>query len=81
MAKGKSIIPKRISPREITEQLGVLAEKLKQYECDFSHCPTEGCKFVFDGLRLSQEVEILQKQNAALLKENELLKKQLAVID
>ena len=75
MAKAKEEPVKRISIREIKAQLDLLTAKLKAYECDTERCAVSGCKFVSDGLRLSQEVELLQKENAKLRKENEILKR------
>ena len=65
---------KRMSIKEIKSQLDSLTAKLKEFENNGSHCSVHGCKFVSDGLRLSQEVELLQKENTALRKENETLR-------
>jgi len=66
----------RISIREIKAQLELLTAKLKEYES--ARCSVAECNFVSDGLRLSQEVEILRRQNAILEEENKALKQQLA---
>jgi nicotinamide riboside kinase len=68
----------RTGIREIKGQLDLLNAKLKRYECDLTLCPPTGCKYVSDGLRLSQEVEILRKQNTELIEENRALKRQLS---
>jgi hypothetical protein len=64
--------------REIKIQLDRLTAKLKQYEFEALHCPHTRCIYVFDGLRLSQEVEILRRQNIALTEEIGFLKRQLS---
>ena len=71
-------IVKQMSIKEIKAQLDLLTAKLKEYESEAARCTVNTCKFVSDGLRLSQEVEILQKQNDALRQENEALRKQLS---
>jgi hypothetical protein len=63
--------------REIRAQLDSLTAKLKEYEGLAGIRRTDGTNFLSDGLRLSQEVEILKKQNLALLRENEALRKEL----
>ena len=79
MAKAKEdSVAKRINIKEIRAQLDLLTAKLKEYECEASRCALAGCKFLGDGLRLSQEVEILQKEIVALRQENEALRAQLA---
>jgi hypothetical protein len=69
---------KQIDINAIKDQLDRLTARLKDYESDASHCTVSGCKYVDDGLRLSQEVEILRKQNAALLEENAILRARLS---
>lgn len=69
---------KRLSIREIKAQLDLLTVKLKDYECDAGRCKAMDCTFVSDGLRLSQEVELLKKDNIELRKKNEALRKRLA---
>lgn len=70
-------VVRRTTIKEIKTKLELLTAKLKDYESGTARCTVSGCKFVSDGLRLSQEVEILRKQNAVLRNENEALKKQL----
>lgn len=78
MANPKLDAVKRTDIREIKSQLDLLTAKLKQYECGSLHCPHAGCTYVSVGLRLSQEVEILRRQNLALAEEISLLKCQLS---
>jgi len=66
----------RISIRDIKAQLELLTAKLKEYEN--ARCSVGDCNFVSDGLRLSQEVEILRRQNNMLEEEIKDLKQQLA---
>jgi len=66
----------RTSIREIKAQLELLTAKLKEYEN--ARCSVGECNFVSDGLRLSQEVEILRRQKNILEEENRGLKQQLA---
>ena len=61
--------------KSLKAQLDLLTAQLKgqqRVRCTFSDCP-----WASDGLRLSQEVDVLQKQNEALRRENENLKQQL----
>ena len=63
--------------RSLRAQLELLTAQLRDQQrvrCTFSDCP-----WASDGLRLSQEVDILQKQNEALRRENEELKQQFEV--
>ncbi len=78
MPKVKLDPAKQMNIRAIKAQLDLLTAKLKAYECEANRCSAADCMFVSDGLRLSQEVEILQKRNAELRQENESLKKLLA---
>ena len=71
---------KRTNITQIKTQLALLTAKLKEYECNGDRCTISGCKFVSDGLRLSQEVEILRKENISLREENALLKKKLGTL-
>jgi hypothetical protein len=76
MAKPKeNPFAKRITIKEVKAQLDLLTVKLKEYEA--ARCTVSGCNFVADGLRLAQEVELLQKQVAVLQEENKDLRKQL----
>jgi len=59
---------------EIKLQLEAATARLRELESHGERCTTAGCRFVSDGLRLSQEVELLRKENAALLAENSALK-------
>jgi hypothetical protein len=68
---------KRLNIKEIRAQLDLLTAKIKQYESTGSQCTVSGCKFISDGLRLSQEVELLQRENAALRAEVKTLKARL----
>ena len=78
MAKAKlGSAVKRTNIKEIQAKLELLTAKLQAYECEAARCTVAGCKFISDGLRLSQEVEILRRQNVALREENEVLKRQL----
>jgi hypothetical protein len=70
-------VVRRMNIKEIKAKLELLTAKLKDYESGTARCTVSGCKFISDGLRLSQEVEILRKENAVLRIENEVLKKQL----
>jgi hypothetical protein len=63
--------------REIKCQLDLLNARIQSYEGKIAHCTSE-CAIVADGLRLSQEVEILRRENLALTAENESLKRDLA---
>lgn len=65
---------KRLSIKEIKIQLDVLTARLKEYEQEANRCTMTGCKFISDGLRMSQEVEQLQRENATLRKEIETLR-------
>ncbi|HEY3837282.1 MAG TPA: hypothetical protein VGL72_11955 [Bryobacteraceae bacterium] len=65
--------------KEIKEQLDLLTAKLREYESAAERHHVNGSNFIAAGLRLSQEVEILQKQNLALRRENEALRQELAV--
>jgi hypothetical protein len=76
MAKAKED-PERIQIQEIKAQLAALTAKLKQYESNAALDDPQGGTLVSDGLRLSQEVEMLRRENDGLRKENEALKKQL----
>jgi hypothetical protein len=69
---------KSMSIKEIKAQLDSLTSRLKEYECTLGLRHNDGSNFLTDGLRLSQEVEILKKQNVALRRENEALRKELA---
>jgi hypothetical protein len=68
----------RVNIREVKAQLDLLTAKLREYES--ARCSVTGCNFVSDGLRLSQEVEILQKEIIALREENEVLKRKLSAV-
>jgi hypothetical protein len=59
---------------KVKARLDLVTAKLKQQESEANRCTVSNCKFISDGLRLSQEVELLQKQNVALRAENELLR-------
>ncbi len=70
---------KRTNIKEIKAQLDLLTTKLKEYESDAARCTSSHCRLMTDGLRLSQEVELLQKENTALRKENRTLKIELGL--
>jgi hypothetical protein len=59
---------------EIKLQLEAVTARLKELESLGERCTAAGCRFISDGLRLSQEVELLRRENAALLAENSALK-------
>ena len=68
---------KRTNIKEIKAQLDLLTTKLREYESDAARCTSSHCRLMTDGLRLSQEVELLQKENVALRHENRTLKLEL----
>jgi len=70
-------VVKRTSLRDIRARLDGLTAKLQDFE-GRHHSSTRGSTLVADGLRLSQEVELLRKENAALREEVAALKEQLA---
>jgi hypothetical protein len=72
--------PGRVSIKQLKEQLDRLTVKLKQYEDNGSRCLSGPCLYLSDGLRLSQEVEVLRKQNAALSEENGRLREELSAV-
>ncbi len=76
MAKAKED-PERIQIQEIKGQLAALTAKLKRYESNAVLGEGHPGELVSDGLRLSQEVEMLRRENDALRKDNEALKRQL----
>ena len=78
MANPRVDAVKRSGIREIRGQLDLLTAKLSEYESDVTRCPRAACQCLSHGLRLSQEVEILRKQNSALMEENRALKGQLS---
>ena len=73
MAKRTKGVANSEKMEDIKRQLDALSEKLKQCEKAFPDIPT-CCR---DGLRLSQEVEILQRRNNELMEENTRLRQML----
>jgi septal ring factor EnvC (AmiA/AmiB activator) len=67
-----------MSIAEVKRKLDSLTAKLKEFESDAGRCTAQGCSFISDGLRLSQEVEVLRREIAGLREENTALKQQLA---
>ena len=74
----KEPVVRRSGIKEIRAQLDLLTIKLKEYENIIRRCHATDCEFICDGLRLSQEVEILRKEVSTLREENLSLKQRLS---